>query len=96
VGGRVPHVASWQRNPHALHRPTPSAVLVAVPTSPAPLRVEGAAAYVWNSLETRSTLSEIVAAVAAETGRPADQIQEPIATAVAQLESADAIVRADE
>jgi len=96
VGGRLAPVAAWQRDPCALHRVTPSGILIAVATSDDPFRIEGAAAYVWNALETRATLDEIVTAVSATTDRSADEVRVAIAAALPQLESAGAIVRADD
>jgi hypothetical protein len=95
VAGGTPDVAAWHRNPRALHRATPSAILVAAPTADEVMRVEGAAAYVWNALAERSTFDEIVAAVAAVTDRSTDEIRVAISTALPKLELAGLIVRSD-
>ena len=56
--------ARWRRVAGSLVRRTPTSLVVAVPASTAPLRIEGAAACVWESLDTPRGIDDVVAMIA--------------------------------
>jgi len=54
----------WRRVAGSLVRRTPTSLVVAVPASAAPLRIVGAAACVWESLDTPRDIDDVVAVMA--------------------------------
>src|SRR6476469_10014541 len=62
----------WQRVDGSLVRRTPRSIVISVPAVTAPLRIEGAAAHVWDALASPRGLDEVVAALASEAGSTDD------------------------
>ncbi|MGZ4242489.1 MAG: hypothetical protein ACXVQ7_12885 [Actinomycetota bacterium] len=54
----------WRRVAGSLVRRTPTSLVVAVPASTAPVRIEGAAACVWESLDLPRGIDDVVAVIA--------------------------------
>src|SRR5258708_7413156 len=50
----------WQRVAGSLSRRTLTSLVVSIPTSTWPLRIEGAAAWVWEALDTPRDIDSIV------------------------------------
>jgi len=61
----------WRRVAGSLVRRTPTSLVIAVPASAAPVRIEGAAACVWELLDSPRDLDDVVAAVGHD--RPDDR-----------------------
>lgn len=64
----------YRRSPAAIWRSSSTLLVAAVPPHP-PTRMSGSAGLVWQRLAQPTTIDAIVAALAAETGGPADTIR---------------------
>ena len=63
-GASSPTATTWRRVAGSLVRRTPTSLVVSVPASAAPLRIEGAAVSVWESLDTPRRIDGVVAVLA--------------------------------
>jgi hypothetical protein len=79
--------ARWQRVTGSLVRRTPRSLVVAVPATAAPLRIEGAAALVWESLDTPRAIEEVVTEMSREGASLSDLAGE-VARTLRALETA--------
>jgi hypothetical protein len=56
----------WRRVAGSLVRRTPTSLVVAIPASAAPMRIEGAAAWVWESLDAPRDVDAVVASIGSD------------------------------
>jgi hypothetical protein len=66
--------------------------VISVPALTAPLRIEGAAAYVWDALASPRGLDDVVAALASEAGAPTVDLAGETARALQALAHAGLVV----
>ena len=85
----------WRRRDDVLSRETPRSRLVLTPTAPAPLVLEGAAAFVWDELAVARTRDQLVASLARRLGQPRDDVRPHVLTACSALSEQGAIVGGD-
>jgi hypothetical protein len=76
---------TWRRAPRALSRRTPLGILVLLPNDDAPLRLEGAAAHVFDTCGTVATPDEMVAVIAERVERTPDDIRADVVLAINEL-----------
>ena len=82
---------TWRRTPRVLSRVTPLGVLVYVPRYEAPLKLEGAAALVFDVLGTSASGGEVVMAIADQVGRTAEDVSTDVISSIEQLAALGAI-----
>ena len=78
----------WRRVAGSLVRRTPTSLVIAVPASTAPLRIVGAAACVWESLDTSRDLDDVVGLIAADGAGAADVLADEVARTLHALAAA--------
>jgi hypothetical protein len=94
LGSSVPRVGEhddvttlavrYTRHPFAVWRSIPDALVVTV-GSPAPLRIAGSAALVWQHLEQPATVEDIVRRLETEVEVPAARLQEDVSHLLDEL-----------
>jgi hypothetical protein len=82
---------TWRRTPRVLSRTTPLGILVCVPHFDAPLKLEGAAALVFEALATNASGADVVMAIANRVGRTAEDIGIDVFSSIEQLAACGAI-----
>ncbi len=93
VAGRT---FAWRRNSNVMSRVTPRSVLLALPAGEGPVKLEGAAAFVWDALDVPATQDTLVATLAAQFATTPDALRSDIATALEDLAALRVIVASDD
>jgi hypothetical protein len=89
VAGRT---SAWRRSSQVMSRVTPRSVLLALPAGDAPVKLEGAAAFVWYALEVPATEGTLVATLAMRFATTPAKVRSDVAVALDQLAALRVIV----
>lgn len=85
----------WRRADDVLTRRTPLSILVMPPGASEPLRLQGAAAYVWEALEQPASDERLTTLLGARFVVSNERVRADIAATTAILAECGAIVVAD-
>jgi hypothetical protein len=92
VAGRT---TTWRRNPRALARHAPGCVIVAGIGPETPLKLEGAAAFIWLVLDRPASEHDLIAAIAVAAESSSEAVESDVVAAVADLSALGVIEAAD-
>jgi len=85
-------MSAWRRSTQVMSRVTPRSVLVALPTTNAPYKLEGAAAFVWSALDVPATEEALVASLARRFATDPAEVRSDVAVALHELATLHVIV----